>query len=191
MVTRLEIATRPALPDSRGSAVARKIRSFLGISVGDVRTCDVYRIDADLGPEEAPRVLAELVDPVLQVGAIGRLDHGSFDVLVDVGYKPGVTDPVGKSARVAIEDTLGRRLPESAAVYTSRLYLLFGASREDGRRIAGELLANPLIQTAVVRTRDEWRASVPDLAVPRVESAHARDRPAGRPAGRRRRPSAL
>jgi phosphoribosylformylglycinamidine synthase len=169
MVTRLEIATRPGLPDSRGVAVARKIRSFLGISVADVRTCDVYRIDADLEPDEAERVLAELVDPVLQIGAIDRLDHGAFDVLVDVAYKPGVTDPVGKSARVAIEDTLGRRLPERAAVYTSRLYLLFGATLEDARRISSELLANPLIQTAAVRAREEWCASAPDSSVPRVE----------------------
>jgi len=172
MVTRLEIATRPRLPDSRGAAVARKIRSFLGIPVADVRTCEVYRIDAELGPDEARRILHEFVDPVLHAGAIARLDHGAFDFVVTVGFKPGVTDPVGRSARVAIEDTLGRRLPDSAAVYSSRLYLLRGVGREEAQRIATDLLANPLIQSAVVRTREEWHASPPDLAVPRVE-AHA------------------
>ena len=30
MVTRLEIANRPDLPDPRGEEVARKVRSFLG-----------------------------------------------------------------------------------------------------------------------------------------------------------------
>ena len=169
MVTRLEISTRPGLADSRGSAVARKIRSFLGIPVADVRTCEVYRIDADLRPDEAQRVLHEFVDPVLHSGALTRLDHGPFEVVVTVAYKPGVTDPVGRSARVAIEDTLGRRLPDAAAVYSSRLYLLCGVGREDARRIATDLLANPLIQTAEVRTREEWYGSPPDLAVPRVE----------------------
>ena len=112
MVTRFEIATRAGQRDPRGEEVAHKIRSFLGIPIERVTTCEVYRLDGRIDAGEARRVLHELVDPVLQHGALGRLDVGTFDVVVGVGYKPGVTDPVGKSARVAIEDTLGRRLED-------------------------------------------------------------------------------
>ena len=169
MVTRLEIATRPELRDPRGEQVEHQVRSFLGIPVERVRTREVYRIDAPLDDEERQRVLAEFVDPVLQRGALGRLEDEPFDAAVTVGYKPGVTDPVGKSAKVAIEDTLGRSLGGPAAVYCSRLYLLHGVDRGAAERIAAELLANPVIQTARIESYDEWNGSPPDLSVPRVE----------------------
>jgi phosphoribosylformylglycinamidine synthase len=175
MITRLEIANRQQFKDPRGEEVAEKIRSFLGIPVGRVRTREVYRIEAALAAEETERILAEFVDPVLQVGALGRLEDDRFDVAVTVGYKPGVTDPVGKSALVAVEDTLGRSLGDDAAVYCSRLYLLHGVDREQAQRIADELLANPVIQTTLVQSWDAWRASPPDLSVPRV-GGHARPR---------------
>ena len=108
MVHRLEIATRPGLRDPRGEALARTVREFLGIPAGSVRTRDVYKIDARLSEAELRRILHEFVDPIAQRGSVGRHDDGPFDVAVTVGFKPGVTDPVGKSARVGIEDTLGR-----------------------------------------------------------------------------------
>jgi phosphoribosylformylglycinamidine synthase len=177
MVTRIEIGIRPELPDPRGAEVVRRVHAFLGLAVERAWTCDVYHVEADLGPGEAERVLREFVDPVLQRGALGRLTQPPFDVAVRVGYKAGVTDPVGKSAKVAIEDTLGRGLGRAAAVYCSRLYFLCGVDREQGRRIAAGLLANPVIQTVTVRDHREWSTCPPDLGVPRVED---RPRPAVR-----------
>ncbi|MDX1390660.1 MAG: phosphoribosylformylglycinamidine synthase subunit PurS, partial [Acidobacteriota bacterium] len=169
MVTRFEIAVRRDFPDPRGDEIAHKIRTFLGFEIRAVRTRDVYRIDADLTPEEADKVLHEFTDPVLQRGAIGRLEGARFDFAVTVGYKPGVTDPVGKSARVAVEDTLGRKLGDADAVYTSTLYLLEGVDRAGAERIAAELLANAVIETVKIETSESWHGSPPDLAVPRME----------------------
>lgn len=172
MVTRLEISARPSLRDPRGEEAEHKIRSFLGIAVERVRTREVYRIEGDLSADERQRVLDEFVDPVQQTGALDRLiedgDGTTYDVVVGVGYKPGVTDPVGRSAKVAVEDTLGRSLGEDAAVYCSRLYLLAGVDSVQARRIAEDLLANPVIQTIDVAGWREWLASEPDLSVPRV-----------------------
>jgi len=171
LVTRLEIAARPSLRDPRGEEAEHKIRSFLNIPVERVRTREVYRIEGDLNADERQRVLAEFVDPVQQTGALDRLvedGNPTYDVIVGVGYKPGVTDPVGKSAKVAVEDTLGRSLGEDVAVYCSRLYLLAGVDSVQARRIAEDLLANPVIQTIDVAGWTEWLASEPDLSVPRV-----------------------
>src|SRR5215510_1331551 len=99
MVTRLEIGTRPGRRDVRGETVAAQVREFLGVPLQRVRTRDVLRLDGELRPGEAERLLLEFVDPVLQAGAIGRLEDGPFDVAVTVGLRPGVADPVGKSAR--------------------------------------------------------------------------------------------
>jgi len=173
MVHRLEIATRPPLTDARGASIAATVRGFLGIPVTRVRTRDVHRIDADLTEDDARRVLHEFVDPIAQTGALGRVDDGPFDVAVTVAFKPGVTDPVGKSARVCVEDTLGRSLASDAGVYTSTMYLLDGVSVEQAERIATELLANPVIQTTRVESYEAWRTQSTDLSVPRI-AAHAR-----------------
>ena len=173
MVHRLEIATRPPRPDPRGASIAATVRDFLGIRDVVVRTRDVHRIDAELSEDDARRVLHEFVDPVSQHGALGHLDDGPFDVAVTVAYKPGVTDPVGKSARVCVEDTLGRKLREDAAVYTSRMYLLSGVDVVLARRIATELLANPVIETIRIEDYDAWRAAPVDLTVPKI-AAHTR-----------------
>lgn len=171
VVQRLEIGVRAGLRDPRGEAVARTIRSFLGIPVGRIRTRDVYRVEAPITLAEAEKVLHELTGPILQMGAIGRLHDGPFDFAITVAYKPGVTDPVGKSALVAVEDTLGRDFGDSAAVYSSTLFLVDRADLAQARRIALELLANPVIQTVTIQSYDEWIATPPDLAVPRV-TAH-------------------
>jgi len=169
MITRLEIGPRPDSVDPRGEEVAHRVSSYLGLETGGVRTCEVYHIQAELRPGEPERVLREFVDPVQQRGALGRLEQGRFDLAVTVGCKPGVTDPVGKSALVAVEDTLGRSLGPEAAVYCSRLFLLQGVDRKDTERIAVELLANPVIQTVRLQSFEEWTGSPPDLSVPRVE----------------------
>ena len=168
MIHRIEIATRRDLRDARGEHAAGQIRDFLHVDVGGVRTRDVYHLEAELSADELERVVGELADPVQQLGAVGRVEDGPFDVAIAVAYKPGVADPVGKSALVAMEDMLGRRLTGEAAVYSSLLYLLDGVTRDQAERVSSDLLANSAIQTASVRTWEEWRRSAPDLSVPKV-----------------------
>ncbi len=167
-VARIEVGTRPGFTDSLGASVARRVREHLGLSPGSIRTRDVFLVDADLSPAEAEAVAREFAGPVVRQGAVGRIDDGPFGVAVSVGYKPGVTDPVAKSARVAIEDLLGRPLGEGAHVYTSRLYLLDGVSEAEAGRIARALLANEVIERVGVQSYSQWKSSPPDLSVPRV-----------------------
>jgi phosphoribosylformylglycinamidine synthase II len=167
-VHRLEIGIRPAFRDPRGDDVRADVERFLHLFVARVRTRDVYHVEGDLSRDEAARVLAELTDPIVQVGALGRLDDGPFDFAITVGMKPGVTDPIGRSAKVAVEDTLGRKLGEDSAVYTSTLYLVDGVDRAGAERIALGLLANPIIHAISVESSAELLASPPSLDVPRV-----------------------
>ncbi|HSN13395.1 MAG TPA: AIR synthase related protein, partial [Anaeromyxobacteraceae bacterium] len=167
-VTRIEIGTRPGYTDSRGASTARKIREHLGLSVAAVRTRDLYLVEPALSDAEAARVAAEFSGPVVRQGAVGRLDDGPFDVVVSVGYKPGVTDPVGKSARVCIEDLLGRDLGEGAHVYSGRMFLLSGCDVAAATKIAKALLANEVIERITVQSFADWKRSPPDLDAPRV-----------------------
>ncbi|MEZ4224448.1 MAG: AIR synthase-related protein [Polyangiaceae bacterium] len=168
VVERFEVAVRPEHKDPRADAVLEAARHYLEIAPATLRTRDVYRVQSNLDASEAERVLRELVDPVLQRGARGRLEDEGYDFAVTVGFKPGVTDPVGKSALVAVADTLGRALPADSQVYTSTLYLFKGVDRAQAERIALELLANPVIQTIEVQSAAELQSAPPDLHVPRV-----------------------
>lgn len=170
-VYRLEIGLRLDQRDARGEGVASTVRSFLGIDVKRVRTRDVYHLEANVTRDDAERVLDELCDSIVQCGALDRLEGDEFDFAIGVGFKPGVTDPVGKSAKVAVEDTLGKKLADADAVYTSTLYLLSGVDRPQAERIAVELLGNPIIQTTRIQSFDEWKGSPADLSVPRVTNS--------------------
>lgn len=169
-IHRIEIGLKDGQRDPRGEHVARQLREFLDLPVESVTTRDVYHLQANVSEEEAEQIAAEFADPVRQRSAVGRLDGEAFDVAVRVAYKPGVADPVGKSALTAAEDTLGRQLAADAAVYTSTLYLFTGLDAEQAQRAALELLANPVIQTLTVGSHEEYLAEPPSLTVPRVEA---------------------
>jgi len=172
MVSRIEIGYKPGVQDARGRACRESIRTFLKLPVQEVWTRDIYKVDATLSSQELDRVRQEFTDPVVQESAVGRLATADFDWLVTVGFRPGVTDNLGRTAKTAIEDILGRKLADSDAVYTETQYCIRGRlSRANVERTGRELLANELIQTIHVQTQAEWLSQAPDLSVPIVQGA--------------------
>ena len=168
MVHRIEIGPKLGVNDARGNGVVANVRTFLHMDVSACRTRSVYKVHADLTADEAERVREELADPVIQDSALGRLDAPNFDWLITIGFRPGVTDNVGRTARTAIEDILGRKLADADAVFTEAQYFLVAPSlaREQAEHIGTDLLANKLIETIRVQAADEWRAAEADLSVP-------------------------
>lgn len=173
MVRRIEIALREGLRDARGERIKREIQHFLHLPVDSVRTIDVYTVDAELSEEEFVKTASEpFCDPVIQVWSIDRPLADGFDFLVEVGYRPGVTDNIGRTGREAIEYITGHPLKADEGVFTSVQYLLSGnLSRTDVELIARNLLGNALIQRFVVLDLAEYAAKggVPAY-VPRVQS---------------------
>lgn len=174
MIHRIEIATKPGIREARGEHVAAQIRRYLELPVKRVRTRDVYLIEEvdplaqAISSSELQRIVQHFSDPVLQIGAIDRIVDAVSEVVVAVGYRPGVADTVGKSAKVAIEDLLDRPLTNAVQIYTSRLYLIDGLSTEQAQLAARDLLANPVIQTIQVSSYPDWLEREPERAVPRV-----------------------
>jgi len=175
VTTRIEIGVLPGVLDPRGDKVQRRAEEVLGLRLESVRAVQVYKFDALLDEEEAGRIVDELTDPVIETGRVGRLDPGPFKWAVTVGFKPGVTDNVGRTAAVAAGDILGRSFDAEGAVFTETVWYLSGAglTRTDVERLAFGLLANEVIQRVRLESHDEWRASPIDLNVPRVESTGA------------------
>jgi len=161
MIRRIEVALQPRLPDVMGRKVATKIKEFLGYDLRAVRLIRCFAIE---GLDEAQMAAlidqAALHDPVLQRASQEPLAEG-FDWIVEVGFRPGVTDNEGRTAAATVDLVLD--LPEeqgrNLAVYTATQYLLEGdLDREQVERIATGLLANDLIQRHEVKSAREWQA---------------------------------
>jgi phosphoribosylformylglycinamidine synthase subunit PurSL len=171
MPSRIEVSFKSDYRDPLGESVQRAIMDDLGLGVDQVRTIDVYTIDADLTPQEVERLRRELfTDPIIQESSAIRRLARDFFWIIEVGFRPGVTDNVGKTAREGIEEVLGRQLAPEAAVYTSRQYLVTGRlTRDEVERVAGDLLANSLIQRWEIRSIEDWaEGHDPDLGIPKV-----------------------
>ncbi|RNC67853.1 MAG: phosphoribosylformylglycinamidine synthase [Desulfuromonadales bacterium] len=171
MARRIEIALKEGGRDARGERVRREIEHFLHVPATQVRTIDVYTVDAGLAEDELVKAASEpLSDPVIQTWSIDQPLAKGFDFLVEVGLRPGVTDNVGRTAREAIEYITGRPFAVGEGVYTSVQYLLSGTmAKSDVERIARDLLCNTLIQRFVILDAVEFAAQngVP-VSVPKV-----------------------
>jgi len=172
MVNRIEVGFRKGVRDALGEKVRRRIIENLHMDVEDVRTVDVYTIEGDLRKRELTAAArGPLSDPIIQRHAVNRGLADGFDWLIEVGFRPGVTDNVGKTARESIELVLGdRRDGRSIGVYTSRQYIIRGGiGREEAERIASGLLANDLIERYDIISGKDWNpAKGMPAHVPRV-----------------------
>jgi len=171
MPHRIEIGFKNHIRDALGEKVRKRIRDNLGFEVQSVNTIPVYTIDADLSPAQLEMVASgPFSDPIIHEYAIDRPLAQSFDWLIEVGFRPGVTDNVGKTAREAIELRLGLKLKEGEKAYTSIQYLIKGNLKEpEVEKICTGLLVNPLIQRFEVIPCHLWneRRGI-EATVPRV-----------------------
>ena len=148
MPQRIEITLKEQLLDAEGQSLCHKAENYFDIHLHQVRTIHILTIDADLTADQVERVRTEIVtNPVTQVSSLQPLDV-DFDWIIWVGFRPGVRDNPGATAVEAIEDLLQLQLKPGEAVYTSKRYCLKGngVTRQAVEQIAGELLANDIIQ---------------------------------------------
>ncbi len=160
---RLEVAVRSDCPDMLGRKVRERIEDFLNIRLDDVRLVKVYTV-AGVDEPGVRKLLAEaaLHDPVLHVASLTPLAQ-DFDWLVEVGFRPGVTDNEGRTAEETMALVLGEELDKGhthgPAVYTSIQYLLRGGvDKAAVEHIGRDLLANELIQRMEIKSRAQWDA---------------------------------
>jgi len=169
MPHRIEVSLKATCPDPVGRRTKSRIASDLGFNLIDVRVADAFIIDRDLSPSDLKFLVQELFrDPVIQEASIDRPLGIPFDWLVEVGFRPGVTDNVARTAREALERTLRIRLRPGEGVYTRKLYFIKGnISKQEADTIARDLLANDLIQTRTVFAPKDDREPI---VIPRVST---------------------
>ena len=158
MPHRLEVTLKPELFDAEGDSLRVKAERYFGIKIESVRTIRVLTIDCPLSFEKLEKIRGELfTNPVTQTSSYSPL-ASDFDWLLWVGFKPGVMDTEGATAREAMEDLLGPCFSQKDAVYTSKLFQIKAPSLtfEQAGRIAHELLANDIIQRWKVFSVQDW-----------------------------------
>ena len=145
---RIEVGyLRPGL-DSRGRELGAE-------------TLEVYLVDGVAGLTAA-LVSEVFADPVVQsayTDASGPLKapKPDWNVLIEVSFRAGVTNPVALTAREALEIALGRRLEPEATVQSATQWLFQVKDLSQPALTAlARSLHNPLIQQAVTLTRAEW-----------------------------------
>lgn len=158
MIHRIEVGFQEGVKDALGHKIRQRVVQHLGILLSSVRTIEVFTLEGELSEEEAEEVGRLLfTDPVTQRFSLNQPLAMGFDWLVEVGFLPGVTDNVGKTAKETVETFLGRSLGSPSGVYTSRQYLMEGQlTREQVEQITTGLLANTLIQRYQIKSKEQW-----------------------------------
>ncbi len=123
------------------------IQEDLGISTPkNVNIIKVYTIEGgNLSTEQLDFLGREVFsDPVTEHYTVDAPFAKQFPgYLVEISFKPGVTDNVGRTAKEAINDAIQQ---EVEGVYFSSQYLIYNVQEPEIQRITRELLANALIE---------------------------------------------
>ncbi len=192
---RIEVFYKNPKTDGRAARLRTRLSQEYP-AIEAVRVVDVYLIEAvpELTPQTARHLFSDSVaQKTLCLSDSGRQkddqpENGDtapvtvqetekWDYLIEIGYKPGVTDPIANTAKKTIMDELQRNgtspdaRTDSWIIQTARQYLfalrrrtMGGDSAEDPHstspkpniRQVAQQLYNPLIQHAVCISRKEW-----------------------------------
>ncbi len=169
MISRIYVAQKAI--DSRAK-VLQNSWNKLGLSgrVTGVTLLDSYTIHASLTSSHLKKAASALCNPSLEIATISKLPKvASYTYVIEIGFMPGVTDNVAKTAEEAIADTLHRPFKKGEAIYTSKVFFVSGTlSKKDAELIAGSL-HNPLIERAAIFSKNEIakKGTLP-LVVPEV-----------------------
>ncbi|MEN9307022.1 MAG: phosphoribosylformylglycinamidine synthase, PurS and PurL domain [Fibrobacterota bacterium] len=179
---RIEVAVRPELRDSLAGRIATQLSEDAGIPVQSVRTIRVFTLEGEFSPDELTRAAGKLfADPISELvkvddSLVPQVLPG-FDVVFEVGFRPGVTDNVGHTAAEGLCELLWRK-PADQKVYGSLQIAIQGLDASKAEAAAA-CLHNALIEDCIAISRTDWDAgkrlearsrAVKSSHQPRVES---------------------
>lgn len=143
---RLEVSFHLATHDARRTRILKKLEA-LGLK-GEVVLADVFLLPDDF-PVEARVLESILGDPVLQSLGVGP----SSDVLLpgwhhalEIGYRPGVTDPLAATVRRSLITAVGRDPGPHLQTAVLHLFRWDDTPSEELLDALAKRLHNPLVQ---------------------------------------------
>ncbi len=156
-LTRFEVALKPSMFDAAGAAVRDAMAEDLGLDARAVRIVRITNILGPLTPADAERIrTCLLTDPVSERSTINEPLGGKADWVIEVGFRPGVTDNVARTVADGLRDTLGPGA-RGLVVHTATQFRIRGSlTAEEVERVARDLLANELIERWAVLTGAQY-----------------------------------
>ncbi|MBI1216679.1 MAG: phosphoribosylformylglycinamidine synthase [Alphaproteobacteria bacterium] len=153
----------------------RAANDFLGVPLQRLEEVKVYKVATQGRMKDAPALLGGIfVDPVLQSAAFSHANDAEAGekpgFIAEISYRPGVTDNPARAAQEALALT-----GVTATVASGSLYFFYGDIDAAGaRKIAGELLANELIQKIDVWSHDDFLKNdrFDKVSLPRAVFSH-------------------
>ena len=145
--------------DGRADRLRRSLNTHFDLGILTLRIIDVYIIEGlTLDQGQIREVFVDTVAQEFTVDAFAAT-AGQWSQLVEIAYRPGVTDTTALTARDALRWVLGQRPGSHATIQTARQYLFGGPPLTEERvSILSRALHNPLIQQAVCIDREQWSA---------------------------------
>jgi len=174
---RIELRYKAQFTDGRAVKLLKSAQAFLSLPLKAMSIIDAFIISG-LEKLKASDLAEIFWDPVAQDMYINspacQENLGpNWNYLIEISYKPGVTDPVALTARDALKNWLEHPIPAEAQIQTAVQYLIQSQelSAADLNRLA-YFLYNPLIQNGHVITHGEWhQGKRPPLIPPQKISA--------------------
>ncbi len=144
------------------NGVKNAIIKDLGIlSIQNVKVIKVYTLEGTNLTQNDLLFLGQevLSDPIAEKFSIDAPLAKPFKgSIVEIGFKPGVTDNVGMTAVEAVKDAINKDLK---AAYFSKQYLLYGIDIELAEKITEDLLANKLIERWEIKGGNSYKGFDP------------------------------
>ncbi|MFQ5728743.1 MAG: AIR synthase-related protein [Waddliaceae bacterium] len=156
-VQRITVSSKPEMTNPQVNKLMKTLNEFFDISIEDLRINKGYAIQKPLTTQQLNAIAnGPLVDPILETSSLEEvLDH-TFDWTVEITFKPGLTDNLGKTAQLTIEDFLGIKFQNKERVQSFTQYLFKGnLSRGEVQLITENLLANLLVEDVEIRKHKE------------------------------------
>ena len=148
--------------DVRGNSVKRQLEADHGIEIGSVRSIVGFLISSEITSEEiSERVDDVFADPIIEESATDSLHlenknlfSSEPDMVITVGFKPGVTDNPGKAALDGFR-TIFPEAGELARVSTYLTYVFNEVPKEVEVEWLSKQLHNGLIERALTSSKGE------------------------------------
>lgn len=126
-----------------GERLKNSLNEEMGLRLRSLSIADVYNIDADLNESELEMLGKELFsDNVAQTFSYKETGFPPEQWKVEIGFLPGVTDNVGKTAKEGLKEILKQEIN----VYFSRMYAFDGELNAEKCEAICERVANKLIE---------------------------------------------
>ena len=154
------IKESPQLPDSRGNAIKNMLLIDHQISIDEVRVSLKYDIKGILSKSQLNRSVYDLfADPIIEFALANSLLLDSKeifpkspDLVIQVGFKPGVTDNTAQAAL----DGLITLFPslDKINISCSKTYMFWGLPPDIDVNDLAKKIYNPMIERASISNKD-------------------------------------